>query len=635
MAVAEITPYEKLLRGLHKRHLEQRAPFDAIATRARAAYGSVLDVKLSVRAPTPHWNFFKSAIRMHRAKSIEGEPRVQAKGRNLVSSETAEFFQSKINPLFSSSSVTSILQSCANDATMFASGYAYVRDDASLEPLYWFNVWIDNALATPKDITLGRSILIRRLVAIEDFKAEWGDRLKELGFDLTEHDDDKGGKEDSLPRAGQIEGYEPIGIHVVDFAQLAEKRTGIVLDKNGSAYLPSELSNAGLNGVDDSLVEVFEHLVTDSDSPNGWKQVFKYQDKILSEEPLADWKTAPLIHGWFADYQGGQCYQSSLYVDIARTQAAYNYIDAKAMQSVSMFDHPVIVAMVGDEKGVENHYNTPGETMFENVKGSIRFLDSTPLPSHYFGLKIDYRRDLEQVASTPDVLQANEPKQAKSGVALQVLERNALTAFQLLIQSRDEWLRDIGRSMAHCVFQKEVDAAEKQHAVAMEGFNENPAMEELPPSEPEMIPALQGVTHEAIHKDLVLSFRVVPPTTIEDRIIQILESMRVIAESFPTYAEQDPVLILRMAGKVTENESLAEAMEEVIVARFQEQQEQQEAAKEEEAAAIEEEKEFDAGLEMRMEQEKAEIEVEKQADIVEDKSRAEAALAGSKERKGD
>jgi hypothetical protein len=592
----ELTKIEKELQKQHDRLLQQKKPYERVAENARQTYGSDLTpFELIASVPVPHRNFYKEQVQTHRGKLVEGEPQTQMKGRNLVSGEAVQFFERKINPIFTSESVVMTMQSGAQDTGMYMHGYFHIMEDGTVEWLNWFDVYVNNALANPKNLFAGKSILVRRVRDVEDFKAEWKSVLSKLEYEV--------GEEDTLPRAKNLPGRSPVGVEFADRFNPSEKRTSIILDSGGRPFRSSALTGAFLDGSMDALVEEWWHFRIEED---GWKLYKKFEGYILNGEnrngeTLDEWMPNPSIVDWSSDYLGGTYYQSMPYGDMIHSQAAYNFTGLKIMQNIALIDRPVLVAPESMKTTLYKYNNKPGEILFETVPNGLRQLPPPTFPPEYLAAMDRWGNDSLQNGAVQDVVRGEELEEAKSGIAIAELKEAANTRFKSQIQSRDEALRDVGRWLAVYVFDREVKRAKEEFDAQFDVLDNLARIDFQSQASPEdfMPEELRGLTHDDILNDLMFSFKIVPPTNLEDKILLVVSAVERLSNAMPQLAESSPETILQLAGHITENTDLAEEMISIIQPGKEQAAEAEEDAIEQQIEAAEDERvdELDAKIE--------------------------------------
>lgn len=507
-----------------RRLKEQRKPFDLVNEYARKVYGSETTYKLSKRAPSPHYNAYKVAVISTRAQLIEGEPRVTVRAANPRADALANFLQPGMSAIFTSRSFANVLQAVVSDVIMCGGGYLKFVDSA-MHHLYWFDAWADSVLATAKSLWDGRAFLVRNLLDEEEFKDLYAKELESVGYKL-------GGKDEKrLPNAKDVEGRDSVGlsfdsIHPDAGVQLKESSTSTLVDAYGNAIRSSTTEDSRMDGI----VEVYRLYVPSGDK---WVYYEMFDQQVLSDEPIEVVGVVPepgIIH-FPADYLGGQFYQPTLFVDMIRSQDSYNWMDAKALQILSMLDFPAFRAAAADKTNLTKFNNTNGEMLFLNEPGAFAPIEQQQISGDHFTQKEFLQDNMERVSGVHDIIQGKEPDEASSGVALRRLEQNARNRFVSLMSSRDEFMRDVGRHVAaRLVFEAQQSGEAPQEIASID-------------------PA-------SVWNDTVFEFHVVPPTERGEKMMQFTEALMAFTPLFP----QDFTGAVKMAGVVTGYRDIADEM---------------------------------------------------------------------------
>ena len=249
-----MTAHEELevkIIKLRERARVARKPYTDVAEWSRRVYGSEPEIHLSARAPATYLNFYKNAVRVQRGKVIQGDPHVKIESRGRMKPETVQYFRNIIDPSFSSESCSSLLQNIATDTIMFTGGYEYIHDVDDLEHLYWFDVFIDNALSTPKNIFTGRYLFIRRYIDAEKFWDERKDELSKINPSWTAAED--------LPTANDIEGRYPGGTNAqFQLVTESENNTNSYI---GNLFGQPNVTQSVTSGAEDGLVCEWECFI--------------------------------------------------------------------------------------------------------------------------------------------------------------------------------------------------------------------------------------------------------------------------------------------------------------------------------------------------------------------------------------
>lgn len=566
---------EELVLAWLDRAQEQIKPFNDVGTMARKHYGGEPEIYLSAIAPISHRNFFKEAVQTIRGKTIEGTPQVQCKANNDNEAGTAQNLQKELDRVYTHSSMTGIMQSMAMDVGIFFRGFTYIHKNGIVEQLYAPDVMIDNSLAKPYDIYQGRFIIIRRLVDANKFWTKWEKELKNLDYKDA----------DGLPRATNVPCREIVGANTT--IQLGtrqrEENTSTVMSNlyGGPNY---NMAHYATDGKLDALVEEYEVFIKnetlgeDGEDKVGWEQFYVFEDHLLAdgEDVDPEWPGPP-VTSWVGDYLGGQVYQPSLYVDVIRSQASYNYISSSAARILSYLENPVTIHADEDRNKNKGFLNLPGQNYYESVAGSVRPFPQPVPPKEYYTEKEYIRRDVEANTGINDAMKGNEPVNVTSGVAIDELNRNANTRLQSAIQSRNEWMRDTGRWIL----------IRGKDRLGIE------------------------IATEQIWNDFIYSFRIIPPTTHTERIEQTLVAVVSGAKLLEgTILETDVEARIDVAGVITGNKEEAEELKAALKPRMEQAQQSQAQAAQDQAEMVAADKEQDQEDELEQIDAEGEIKVE-------------------------
>jgi len=524
MPYQQQTELEEKYQKLLQRAQEQQRLFAVVAEQARELYGGHPEIALSARAPSSHNNLFKKAVKIIRGKAIQGEPSCRVVPRGEISEDAATVASEKISSIFSSQSVYPQIAQISTDTLLCSGGYAMIHEDRHVEYLNWFDVFPDNALGCSADLSKGRYLFIRRLVDAAEFWDTYEKRLKELGYK----------DEESLPRATKVMGRRIVGVNSTHtLSGVFEKKTVSYITNvfGNPTYWEYSSTQPDLDG----LVAEWECFVRDSvDDETGlprWSRVLMFEDYFLEDpEDLPSVMPGPNVAYFPFDFLNGQVYQPSLYVDVIRNQASYNWINSKTAQILANLDNPARKFHKDDTQAVKKWWNNPGEDLALDQPTLFEMIDQPVPPPIYEEIKASIKEDASENTGVTPATQGISPSEDSSGIAIEKLQRSAEVFFESFLTSRDEFFTDVCRWILY--FE----------------VLENPQ-------------EYNGITPQAVMKDAVFSFKLVPKLGREEKMAQTLSGITAATNMLVgTILETDPIARIDLAGTLTGNTKEADEL---------------------------------------------------------------------------
>ena len=564
---------ESKLKALEIRAYEAKDPYLTVGEVSRRIYADCPLNQLSSRAPRTHWNNYRSTVQTYRAKLTDGDPKVSlSRAQGDIPIEIAEKFSAGLQSILSAQSGRNIFQACGNDVVQYGHGFIYVHPGPEVEWLNWFDVYVDNALTEAKMLSTARYIIINRYYDAAFYISRRGaEKLRSLGYDVTDP------QNHNLPMAGRIRGREAVGLsYEVSEGGMSEIHTGVSKRISGynSPFTSASRGTHNTAGDMDGLICEQEYLVQDEDSPSGWSRYYVFDGKIVESDYVEEFLGEPPIAHWAGDFMSGQFEQPALLLRVLPNQVAKTFMADKILQSIAWFDYPTLVKSEENRNKLgETYTGQPGEVFFESVTGSTRFLELPPIPVQYFEINQVLKEEAQDNTGTYNVVQGKEPDEAKSGVAIERLQANAEVFFQLLLNARAEFFQDLGRFCTLYMYDNVVQGSQQRATLALG----EPMVEQLsatPDGKGQLDqffpPGYQALSYEAIRDDMAFSFKVVPPTTREEKIDQLLRAVVAVQP----ISMNDPILAVQLAATITENMDIGKELLTVLTTRLQEMQAQ-------------------------------------------------------------
>lgn len=569
----QATDDERLYENLLDRAQRAKEPWERAAEEAREVYAGRPDIlspnQYNFGTPPVNWNKFFAIVQNTVARLVQGNPRPQARPRDPVKSEfgyAAEWFNRALDAHLTVNDITPILRQVQEEASICGASFLYITPTGKLQPINFFDVYVDWQRARPHDLWAGRYVWIRRPQNFETWRDSNRDKLQEAGLDP-----------DAIEPGGEAwPGRQVAGATMAHSFLMDEDRAGALLDRYGRPS-QSTFSTEGYNGAEDGLIAPWMGYVEDE---QGWKEVHMYNGRVYDEALVPElFPNPPLFPVTTAAITGG-FWQPSDYIYVAPQQMSRNWMYSKILRTFALMDNPPIQVPAEDRR--ETHLTMPGAKWFYQ-RQKPEFAQFPTVPNQWFAALEEFRNDLDELVQ-PLALQGALQDEELSGRALRILTENASARLQLRLNAQNEMLREVARHLCLLFYQDEAQrAADTVNAQTVELRQEDPEQADLVAQallEQELPPELGNVSPENIRSDFLFQWVMTPPRNRDEdaeRFIGVLERTAKVAGG-------DLSLAAEVAGIITSNAEMAEEIQTALRERIGEMQQQQAAVAGEEGA---------------------------------------------------